>query len=45
VLEAGASVPDVQIWTSPREDAQPLKHVLGEGWTLLCFYIYDWSPT
>jgi peroxiredoxin len=45
VLEAGARVPDVQIWTSPREDAQALKDVLGEGWTLLCFYLYDWSPT
>jgi hypothetical protein len=45
VLEVGAPVPDVQIWTSPREEAQPLRAVLGDGWTLLCFYLYDWSPT
>jgi len=45
VLEAGARVPDDQVWTSPREEAQPVKDVLGDGWTLLCFYLYDWSPT
>ena len=43
MLEAGDRVPDVQVWTAPREEAQPLKDVLGGGWTLLCFYLYDWS--
>lgn len=38
-------VPDVQIWTAPREDARPLKDVLGDGLSLLCFYVFDWSPT
>jgi hypothetical protein len=44
MLEAGASVPNVQVWISPREEARPLREVLGAGWTLLCFYVFDWSP-
>jgi hypothetical protein len=45
VLEAGSAVPDVQIWTAPREEARPLRQVLGAGLALLCFYVWDWSPT
>jgi hypothetical protein len=45
VLEAGDRVPDVQVWTAPREEARPLKQVLGAGYALLCFYLWDWSPT
>ena len=45
VLGPGSSVPDVPVWTSPREEAQPLREVLGEGLSLLCFYLWDWSPT
>ena len=45
MLEAGSAVPDVRVWTSPREEAQPLRDVLGEGLALLCFYVWDWSPT
>jgi hypothetical protein len=45
VLEAGDRVPDVQIWTAPREEARPLREVLGAGLTLLSFYLLDWSPT
>jgi hypothetical protein len=45
VLETGSSVPDVHVWAAIREEAQPLREVLGEGLTLLCFYVYDWSPT
>lgn len=44
VLEAGSSVPDVQVWAAIREEAQPLRELLGAGHTLLCFYVYDWSP-
>ena len=44
MLEAGCAVPDVVVWTAPREDAQPLRDVLGEGLSLLCFYVFDWSP-
>lgn len=39
------SVPDVLVWTAPREEARRLRDVLGEGLTLLCFYLWDWSPT
>jgi hypothetical protein len=45
VLEAGSPVPDVEVWTAPREEAVPLRQVLGAGHTLLCFYVWDWSPT
>jgi hypothetical protein len=45
VLEAGSSVPDVQVWADIREEARPLKEILGDGLALLCFYLYDWSPT
>jgi hypothetical protein len=43
MLEAGTAVPDVAVWSSPREEAQPLSDVLGKGLTLLCFYLFDWS--
>jgi hypothetical protein len=45
VLGPGDSVPDVQVWAALREEARPLREVLGEGLTLLCFYVWDWSPT
>ncbi|HYI75766.1 MAG TPA: hypothetical protein VEW90_10890 [Gaiellaceae bacterium] len=45
MLEAGHSVPDVQIWADVREEPRLLWEVLGEGLSLLCFYLYDWSPT
>ena len=44
MLEVGASVPEVLVWTDIREDPRPLREVLGEGLTLLCFYLHDWSP-
>ena len=45
MLEAGAPVPDVQVWAAPGEEARPLREVLGAGYALLCFYVWDWSPT
>jgi len=45
VLGPDDRVPDVRIWTAPREDARPLNEVLGTGLSLLCFYVFDWSPT
>ncbi|MGH3079031.1 MAG: hypothetical protein ACRDPZ_12735 [Gaiellaceae bacterium] len=45
MLSAGDHVPDLQVWTAPREEARPLTHVLGAGYALLCFYLWDWSPT
>jgi hypothetical protein len=44
MLEAGASVPAVQVWMDIREESKPLPEVLGDGLTLLCFYLHDWSP-
>jgi hypothetical protein len=45
VLGAGERVPDVQVWTAPREESKPLREVLEPGLSLLCFYLWDWSPT
>ena len=45
MLGPGDSVPDVHVWTAPREEAKPLRDVLGEELSLLCFYVHDWSPT
>jgi hypothetical protein len=45
VLGPGESIPEVQVWTSPREEARPVGDVLGAGYSLLCFYLFDWSPT
>jgi hypothetical protein len=45
VLGAGDIVPDVRVWTAPREEARPLREVLGAGLTMLAFYLWDWSPT
>ena len=45
MLEPGAVVPDVSVWTAPREEPMPLRVALaGEGMALLCFYVFDWSP-
>jgi hypothetical protein len=45
MLEPGDAVPEVTVWTAPREEPRPLRQVLGAGLTLLCFYLWDWSPT
>ena len=45
MLEPRARVPDAQVWTAPGEEPAQLRHALGEGLTLLCFYLWDWSPT
>ena len=45
MLGKGDAVPAVLVWTTLGEDAQMLREVLGEGFSLLCIYVYDWSPT
>jgi hypothetical protein len=45
VLGPGDAVPDVRVWAAPREEARRLVEVLGAGYALLCFYVWDWSPT
>jgi peroxiredoxin len=44
MLEPGSAVPDVSVWSAPREEAAQLHEVLGPGYALLCFYVFDWSP-
>jgi hypothetical protein len=45
MLGPGDQVPDVAVWEAPREQARPLREILGGGLSLLCFYVWDWSPT
>ncbi|MDH4102814.1 MAG: hypothetical protein OEW52_10625 [Thermoleophilia bacterium] len=45
MLQAGDRVPEVEVWAAPREEPQPLNEILGPGLALLCFYLWDWSPT
>jgi len=45
VLDAGSAVPEVSVWAAVREEPRSLSEVLGDGLTLLCFYVHDWSPT
>ena len=45
MLRGGDPVPDVEVWTEPRQSPERLRAVLGDGLTLLCFYLWDWSPT
>jgi hypothetical protein len=45
VLGPGDPVPDVHVWAAPREEPRSLREVLGAGYSLLAFYLFDWSPT
>jgi hypothetical protein len=45
VLETGDRVPHVRVWATLDEDARLLRDVLGDGLSLLCVYVFDWSPT
>jgi hypothetical protein len=46
MLGSGDLVPDdVRVWTAPREEPRQLREVLGAGLSLLCFYLFDFSPT
>jgi hypothetical protein len=44
VLEVGTEIPDVMVWTAPRELAS-LRELAGDGPVLLVFYLFDWSST
>jgi len=41
MLGPGDNVPDVQVWTAPRDGFRSLKQVLGAGYTRFCFYLCD----
>jgi len=45
VLGAGDDVPEVRVWVTPGEGPRSLREILDEGLALLCFYLWDWSPT
>jgi len=45
MLEPGDRIPDALVWTAPRADPIELAAALtGDGFVLLCFYVFDWSP-
>ena len=45
MLGPGDRIPEAHVWTAPREGPLWLADVLAGERTLLCFYLYDWSPT
>ena len=46
MLAPGDRIPAARVWTAPREDGVDLGDALaGDGLALLCFYLWDWSPT
>ena len=45
MLGPGDTLPDVEVWAAPREGSIRLTDALGAGHLLLCFYLWDWSPT
>jgi peroxiredoxin len=45
MLEPGDAIPEARVWTSPREGPLWLTDVLAGGRALVCFYLFDWSPT
>ena len=46
MLAPGDPIPQARVWTEPRKGAVSLADALaGDGLALLCFYLWDWSPT
>jgi hypothetical protein len=45
MLGPGDRVPDARVWVTPGEEPVQLRDALGGGLMLLCFYLWDWSPT
>jgi hypothetical protein len=46
MLEPGDRIPDARVWRAPRESPVTLRSALaGDGLALLCFYVWNWSPT
>jgi peroxiredoxin len=44
VLEVGDRIPDVRVWTAPREQVS-LRELTAAGPALFFFYVFDWSST
>jgi peroxiredoxin len=45
MLAAGDRVPQARVWTAAKKSSVALSDALGDGMVLLCFYLWDWSPT
>jgi hypothetical protein len=46
MLEPGDGIPEARVWAEPRKRAVSLREAIaGDGLVLLCFYLWDWSPT
>jgi hypothetical protein len=45
MLHAGDVAPAARVWAAPRQGPVSLAETLAGGRTLLCFYLWDWSPT
>ena len=47
MLGPGDRIPaDARVWPAPIEEPVPLaRAIAGENKALLCFYLFDWSPT
>ena len=44
MLDVGGQVPDVSVWTTPRE-RRTIAELLRDGRALFLFYLFDWSAT
>jgi peroxiredoxin len=44
MLAVGEQIPDLRVWTEPRETVE-LRELARERPLLLVFYIFDWSAT
>jgi hypothetical protein len=44
VLAVGDRVPQVSVWTAPREPRK-LSELVADGPALFLFYLFDWSST
>ena len=44
MLDVGRRVPDVSVWTAPRE-RRTIAELLRDGRALFLFYLFDWSET
>jgi hypothetical protein len=44
VLAVGDRLPEVSVWTAPREQ-RGLSELVADGPVLFLFYLFDWSST
>jgi hypothetical protein len=45
MLGPGDRIPEADVWKETRQTPIPLcEAIAGDGYSLLCFYPFDWSP-